>query len=133
MFAYTHGRHAMQEVNATRTKESTSFTCEGKSNAYKFQEQLGSHSPLALLTVVLYILLATFHLNTSRVPITFQGSEYKTEDFPAPSPVEYSNARVLKARLQNLLAPCHRNNYHYQIKLVYLCSQSKRYPEPPSL
>ena len=37
-----------------------------------------------------------------------------------PSLVEYSNARVLKAPLQNLLAPCHWNTYHYQIKFLHL-------------
>ena len=40
--------------------------------------------PLALRTVMCYILLATVHLNTSRVPITFLGYDYKTEDFPSP-------------------------------------------------
>ena len=39
---------------------------------------------------------------------------------------------VLKASLTNLLAPCHRNTYHYQIKLLYLYSQNKRYSEPHS-
>ena len=39
---------------------------------------------------------------------------------------------VLKASLTNLLTPCHRNTYHYQIKLSYLYSQNKRYSEPHS-
>ena len=84
MFAYTHGRHAMLKVKATRTKASTFFACEGKSNAHTFQEQFGIHFRRSLVTFKLYILLATVHLNTSRVPITFQGYDYRTEDFPSP-------------------------------------------------
>ena len=77
-------------------------------------------------------LLATVHLNTSRVPINHcSGLRLQNERFSEPPwPVKYSNAQVLKAPLQNLLAPCHRNTQQYQIKLLYLYSQNKRYSEP---
>ena len=47
--------------------------------------------------------------------------DYKSQGIPS----QYSTVHVLKASLTNLLAPCHRNTYHYQIKLLYLYSQKK--------
>ena len=128
--------HEKIEVTRKRFWSNLAFSFEDRSFI------INSMKPLVIVIhssfntqciVMLYILLAYSSPEYISCANHLPGLRLQNKRFSEPpSPVEYPNARVLKAPLQNLPAPFHRNTYHHQIELSHLLSQTKRYSEPPS-
>ena len=159
--AYTHGHHWIlkcaqnlsffsQSAQVQQFFNLTLFICEIKATREHSRSNLGFsfQDCLFIINYMMPLLICDTYPFQYLLPcctfcwLEFTGIHFvcqslftititKQNIFRAPLPVEYSNAQVLKAPLQNLQAPIHHNTYHHHIKLLYILSQNKRYSEPP--